>query len=128
MKSRWTLAAGGLLVALSTIAGAFGAHALRGSMSPDRLDIYDTAVRYQFYHALGLLAIGLMARMSETAMLRWSASLITVGIVLFSGSIYALSLGAPRPFGIVTPIGGLLLIAGWLVFAAAALRSERKRF
>lgn len=123
MNSRWILAAGGLLVALATLSGAFGAHALQTRLTPDRLDIYETAVRYQFYHALGLLAIGVVARTSELPLLRWAAILIVAGILLFSGSIYALSFGAPRALGVITPIGGLSLIAGWIVFAVAVLRA-----
>jgi uncharacterized membrane protein YgdD (TMEM256/DUF423 family) len=123
MNGRWILAAGGLLVALATLSGAFGAHALETRLTPERLSIYETAVRYQFFHALGLLAIGLLARTNDTALLRWSAILILVGIILFSGSIYALSFGAPRPLGVITPVGGLALITGWIVFAVAVLRS-----
>jgi uncharacterized membrane protein YgdD (TMEM256/DUF423 family) len=122
MNHRWILALSGLLVALATISGAFGAHALQTRLSPERLDIYETAVRYHFFHALGLLAIGLAARAIDTPALRWSAVLVVVGIVLFSGSIYALSFSAPRSIGILTPIGGVALIAGWIVFAVAMLR------
>lgn len=122
MNNRWILALGGLLIALATISGAFGAHALQTRLSPERLDIYETAVRYHFFHALGLLVIGLAARSIDAPALRWSAVLVVAGIVLFSGSIYALSFSAPRFIGILTPIGGVALIAGWLVFAVAVLR------
>lgn len=122
MNNRWILALGGLLIALATISGAFGAHALQTRLSPERLDIYETAVRYHFFHALGLLAIGLAARSIDAPALRWSAVLVVAGIVLFSGSIYALSFSAPRFIGILTPIGGVALIGGWLVFAVAVLR------
>ena len=122
MNNRWILAAAGLLIALATLLGAFGAHALQTRLSPDRLDIYETAVRYHFFHALGLLAIGLAARTIDAPALRWSALLVVTGIVLFSGSIYALSFSAPRFIGIVTPIGGVALIAGWIVFAVAMFR------
>lgn len=121
MNSRWILATAGILIALATITGAFGAHALQGRLAPERLSIYETAVRYQFYHALGLLAIGLFARVTDAPILRWPALLVIVGIVLFSGSIYALSFGAPRMLGIVTPLGGLALIAGWIAFVVAVL-------
>jgi uncharacterized membrane protein YgdD (TMEM256/DUF423 family) len=121
LNSRWILAIAGVLLALATVAGAFGAHALQGRLAPERLNIYETAVRYQFYHALGLLAIGLFARITDAPILRWPALLVIVGIVLFSGSIYALSFGAPRMLGIITPLGGLALIAGWIVFVVAVL-------
>lgn len=118
MTSSRTLALAGILLALATVFGAFGAHALKAQLSPDRLQIYETAVRYHFFHALGLLGIGLALRSIDAAALRWAAVLVLVGIVLFSGSLYALTFGAPRPFGIVTPFGGLALIAGWICFAA----------
>ena len=123
MNNRWILPLAGVLVAFATILGAFGAHALQSRLAPERLTIYETAVRYQFYHALGLLVIGWIARSADLALLRWSALLVVVGIVLFSGSIYALSFGAPRPLGIVTPVGGLALIAGWILFAVAVSRA-----
>jgi uncharacterized membrane protein YgdD (TMEM256/DUF423 family) len=118
VTSSRTLAAAGILLALATVFGAFGAHALKAQLSPDRLQVYETAVRYHFFHALGLLGIGLALRFIDGAVLRWAAVLVIIGIVLFSGSLYALTFGAPRPFGIVTPFGGLALIAGWICFAA----------
>jgi uncharacterized membrane protein YgdD (TMEM256/DUF423 family) len=116
------LAIAGLLLALATVFGAFGAHALKGQLSPDRLQVYETAVRYHFFHALGLMGVGLALRFMDSGGLRVAAVLITLGIVLFSGSLYALTFGGPRLLGVVTPVGGLALIAGWLVFAAAAWR------
>ncbi len=122
-SSRWILAAAGLLLAAATVLGALGAHALSARLPPDRLRVFDTAVRYHFYHALGLLAIGLAAR-ADSALVRWAAALIIAGIVLFSGSLYALSFGAPRGIGVVTPVGGVLLITAWVLFAAGALRGN----
>jgi uncharacterized membrane protein YgdD (TMEM256/DUF423 family) len=122
VSSSRTLAIAGLLLALATIFGAFGAHALKAQLSPDRLQVYETAVRYHFFHALGLLGIGLTLRFIDVGLIRWAAVLVLVGIILFSGSLYALTFGAPRPFGIVTPFGGLTLIAGWISFAIAAWR------
>lgn len=122
MNSSRTLAIAGLLLALATAFGAFGAHALKAQLSPDRLQVYETAVRYHFFHALGLLGIGLTLRFADVGPVRWAAVLVLVGIVLFSGSLYALTFGAPRPFGIVTPLGGLALIAGWISFAIGAWR------
>jgi uncharacterized membrane protein YgdD (TMEM256/DUF423 family) len=122
--SRWILAVAGALIALATISGAFGAHALRGHLSPDRLAAYETAVRYHFFHALGLLAIGVTANFIDTTPIRSSAYLIIAGIILFSGSIYALSFGAPRFFGPITPLGGLFLIIGWVLFAISVFRAR----
>jgi uncharacterized membrane protein YgdD (TMEM256/DUF423 family) len=122
VSSSRTLAIAGLLLALATIFGAFGAHALKAQLSPDRLQVYETAVRYHFFHALGLLGIGLTLRFIDVGLIRWAAVLVLAGIILFSGSLYALTFGAPRPFGIVTPFGGLTLIAGWISFAIGAWR------
>jgi uncharacterized membrane protein YgdD (TMEM256/DUF423 family) len=123
VNSARTLAVAGLLLALATVFGAFGAHALKGQLSPDQLQIYETAVRYQFFHALGLLGIGLTLRFVDTAPVRWAALLVLLGILLFSGSLYALTFGAPRLVGmVVPPVGGLALIAGWLCFAAGVWR------
>ena len=121
--SRSILAVAGLLLAVATACGAFGAHALQSRLAPDRLHVYETAVRYHFFHALGLLAIGLAIRALDSLLLRWSAVLVIAGLIVFSGSLYALALGAPRPLGAVTPLGGLALIAGWIAFAAGVWRS-----
>jgi len=117
LAARRALSAAGVLLALATAAGALGAHALKSHWAPERLDVYDTAVRYQFYHSLGLLGVGLALRSLDIGPMRAAALLLVLGIVLFSGSLYALTLGAPRIIGAVTPIGGLALIAGWLTFA-----------
>lgn len=122
MNQRGILTIAGALVALATIFGAFGAHALQTRLAPEKLAIYETAVRYQFYHALGLLAVGIVAGTNASSLLRWAAICIVAGMVLFSGSIYALSFGASRPLGIVTPFGGLALIVGWALFAIAVWR------
>ena len=107
MDARKTLSIAGLLIALATVLGAFGAHALKAHLTPDKLQVYETAVRYHFLHALGLLAIGVLLRSLDGGLLRWSAALVLAGIVLFSGSLYLLTFGAPRMVGIITPVGGL---------------------
>ncbi|HZO24333.1 MAG TPA: DUF423 domain-containing protein [Steroidobacteraceae bacterium] len=126
LHGRWPLVAAGFLLAAATALGAMGAHALKSQLSPERLAIYDTAVRYHFLHALGLLAIGILLRTLDSDLLRWSAIAIVAGIVLFSGSLYLLTFGldpgSARIVGLATPLGGLLLIAGWVVFAVAMLR------
>ncbi|HTV53164.1 MAG TPA: DUF423 domain-containing protein [Steroidobacteraceae bacterium] len=121
-SSRWILGTAGALLVLATVLGALGAHALATRFDAQRLAVYDTAVRYHFYHALGLLGIGLAARYLDGALLRAAAWLVLAGVLLFSGSLYALCFGAPRPLGIVTPVGGVALIAGWSLFAIAAWR------
>jgi uncharacterized membrane protein YgdD (TMEM256/DUF423 family) len=123
VNSARTLAVAGLLLALATVFGAFGAHVLKERLSPDQLQIYETAVRYHFFHALGLLGIGLTLRFVNAAPVRWAALLVLLGILLFSGSLYAITFGAPRLVGVVTPpVGGLALIAGWVCFAAGVWR------
>lgn len=122
MDGRRVLAIAGALIALATALGAFGAHALKARLPPDRLQVFETAVRYHFFHALGLLVIGLLLRSADSGLLRASAALVLAGIILFSGSLYLLTFGAPRALGLVTPAGGLAFIAGWIVFAAAMLR------
>jgi uncharacterized membrane protein YgdD (TMEM256/DUF423 family) len=120
------LASSGVLLALATLLGAFGTHALREELSPDRLSVYLTADRYQFFHSLGLLGVGLAAREVDAALLRWAGALLLIGIVLFCGSLYSLTFGAPRALGFLTPLGGLLLIAGWVSFAIAMWRSRTR--
>lgn len=120
--ARNILVTGGLLMALGIIFGAVGTHAMRARLTPDALDIFETAVRYHIYNALGVLIIGAVALVATPPLLRWSAVLIVLGVVLFSGALYAASLGAPRFIHMLPPIGGLALIAGWILFAVAIWR------
>jgi uncharacterized membrane protein YgdD (TMEM256/DUF423 family) len=122
VNSGRTLAVAGLLLALATASGAFGAHALKGHLPAGRLELWETAVRYHFLQALGLLGVGLTLRALDSGALRAAAALIAVGIVLFSGSLYALALGAPRALGVLTPLGGLSWIIAWLLFASRVWR------
>jgi uncharacterized membrane protein YgdD (TMEM256/DUF423 family) len=115
--ARWMIALAALSVALATALGAFGAHGLQKVLAPDRIAVFETAVKYQFYHSLGLLGIGLSVLARERRGARLAARLIVAGMVLFAGSIYALTFGAPSWIGIVTPFGGLSLMAGWSLFA-----------
>jgi uncharacterized membrane protein YgdD (TMEM256/DUF423 family) len=124
VNSGRVLAIAGVLLALATVLGAVGAHALKGHLAPDQLQIYETAVRYHFFHALGLLGIGLTLRFANSGPIRWAAVLVLVGVVLFSGGLYAVTFGAPPLFAIVTPpLGGLALIAGWVSYAIGMWRS-----
>lgn len=118
----WIIAAtlGGLAVA----AGAFGTHMLRGQLSDRSLEIFETAARYQMYHALALLAIALLIRQQpNTKLLKISGAAMTIGVLLFSGSLYALSLTGVGQWGAVAPVGGLGLLVGWGVLAIAAFPS-----
>jgi uncharacterized membrane protein YgdD (TMEM256/DUF423 family) len=123
-NARAILVAAGLLLALATIFGAMGTHVLRARLSPEQLSVFETAVRYHFYNALGLLAIGVLAVTLHAPLLRWSAWLIVAGIVLFSGTLYAASLGAPRAIHFLPPFGGVALIAGWVLFAWGIWRAR----
>lgn len=107
---------------VATACGAFGAHALRAQLSSEALETWQTAVQYQFVHALALLAIGIACLHLDAAGLRWAGALMLVGILLFSGSLYLLTLTEWRWPGPVTPVGGGLLILAWAVLAFTALR------
>ena len=111
---------GALSGALAVLAGAFGAHVLKQHLSASSLDVYQTAVLYQFFHAGALCVIGFgCAHLSARRWLAVSGWSMLLGMVLFSGSLYALALGAPRPIGLLTPLGGIGLLLGWLCFAGA---------
>jgi len=100
--------------------GAFGAHGLRDRLDTRALEIFQTAVQYQMFHSLALLAVGILAlQQPQAALLKSSGWLFLLGIVLFSGSLYLLSLGGLRWLGAITPLGGLAFIAGWACLAAA---------
>ena len=122
---RTIIAAAAILGALGVACGAFGAHALKDRVAPELLGVWQTAVHYHVWHALGLLAVGLLALQlpQQQPWITACAILLLAGIVLFSGSLYALALGAPRTFGIFTPFGGLSLIGGWLCLVVAVVRA-----
>ncbi len=115
-----TFSAGALLAGVAVLLGAFGAHALTGSLSRDRLDVWETAVRYQMYHALAILIVGHLRRRSPAAALKVAAMLFGVGIVLFSGTLYVMAITDMSWLGAVTPLGGLAFIAGWVALAVGA--------
>lgn len=116
MKADRIIGAGALLVAIGIGIGALGAHALRDVLSERELQSLHTAVYYQIFNALGLMLLGGWMRAGREG-LQWAVRLLLGGVVLFSGSIYLMLAGAPRMFGIVTPVGGVLLIGGWLLLA-----------
>jgi uncharacterized membrane protein YgdD (TMEM256/DUF423 family) len=114
--------AGALFAAAAVAAGAFGAHALADRLSADRLATWETAARYHLIHALALVLLGAIAGRWPAPLLSISGWLFTAGIVIFGGTLYALALGGPRWLGAITPLGGLALIAGWLVLAVTVSR------
>lgn len=105
---------------LAVAAGAFGAHALRTRLAPDLLPVFETAARYQMYHALALLAVAWVAERWPGPLPQWAGWLFVVGTVLFSGSLYALALSGVRWLGAITPLGGAAFLAGWICLALAA--------
>ena len=115
---------GALLACVAVGAGAFGAHGLRGRLTPDLLEVFETAVRYQMYHALGLLAVAWASEHWPGTVTAAAGWLFVAGIVLFSGSLYLLSLTGTRWLGAVTPLGGAAFLAGWLALAWAIGRGQ----
>lgn len=112
--------------ALAVVAGAFGAHGLRARLDPASLSVYRTAVDYHFYHALGLLAVALVAdRLAAPRLVCWSGWIMLIGIVLFSGSLYGMSLFGAR-LGMVTPFGGLAFMVAWIMLAVGVIRGARR--
>ncbi len=122
--SRTFLFLGSINAFLAVALGAFGAHGLKGRLDADMLAVYHTGVQYHIVHALGLLAVGIMAHwMPASAALRWAGWLLLAGIILFSGSLYVLSLSGLRWIGMITPFGGSAFLAAWILVAMAALKS-----
>ena len=118
------LSAGGLAALAAVALGAFGAHALKNRLSAEMLAVWHTGVEYHIYHALGLLAVGLVAQqLPGSALLKWSGWAMLAGIVLFSGSLYALALSGERWLGAITPVGGVAFLVAWVLLVAAVLRA-----
>ena len=122
MDPRALIAAGALACALSVAAGAFGAHALEARLAERSLELWETASRYLIYGGLGTILAGLAALRAPGALLTASGWCLLVGAAVFAGTVFALALGGPRWLGAVTPIGGTLLIVGFVLLAAGALR------
>jgi uncharacterized membrane protein YgdD (TMEM256/DUF423 family) len=119
---RFFFVAGASFALIAVAAGAFGAHFLSARLPVDRLGTFETGVRYQMYHALALLAFAVAWTRWPVALLQTAGWLLIAGILVFSGSLYALAFGAPRWFGAITPLGGLSFLAGWACAIIAVLR------
>ena len=118
------LALAGLFAALAVLFGAFGAHGLKSRLSPDMLAVFQTAVQYHIWHALGLGLVALAAlHWPQLNGLRWAGWSMIIGIILFSGSLYALALTNIKMLGAITPFGGLAFIVAWLVFAVSVWKA-----
>ena len=116
------LTLGSISGALAVMIGAFGAHGLKEKLSADMLAIYKTGVEYHLYHTLALLAVRRLAMHFQSRWLTASGWSMVAGIVIFSGSLYALSISGVKILGAITPIGGLFFIAGWILLAVAVIK------
>jgi len=118
-----------LLGALSVVLGAFGAHGLKGRMNAETFEVFETAIKYQFYHVFALLAVGIISQYMPGSFLVWSGRCFIAGIILFCGSLYLLTYfkaaGTEHMnwIGAITPVGGLCFISGWILLAVAVIRS-----
>ena len=125
------LAIGAFFGLLAVLIGAFGAHSLSNLVTPETLQVYETGVRYQFYHVFVLLVLGILGSQLPSRPAAWSGGLFTVGILFFSGSLYlitalkAANVIVPLAVGLLTPLGGLCFIAGWAIFLIAVLRINK---
>lgn len=114
---------GSINALIAVMLGAFGAHALKSRLSPEMMEIFQTGVQYHFYHALGLLAVGLIAHhLPDSGLLKWSGWLMLAGIIIFSGSLYILSATGIKWLGAITPIGGTAFIIAWILLTMAVLK------
>ena len=116
----------GALCAFTGVAfGAFGAHGLKAILSPEMLTVYQTGVTYQMWHALGLILVALLQQTSPTAkLLSWASHLMFIGILLFSGSLYALAILDIKALGMITPFGGVFFLIAWLLVAVYAVKQK----
>lgn len=131
MESRNVFRIGALMAALGIVAGAFGAHVIKGKVEPKDLETFEIAVRYQMYHALGLMAVAgwfqaladrdTVAKTPKTAVL-----MLITGTIIFSGTLYGIVAGGPRWLGAITPIGGTLQIIGWAMLAFCGGNKTKK--
>ncbi len=120
MDFKFWIRAGSLLMFLGVAAGAFGAHGLKTALAPEMKQVYETGVKYQIYHALALFVVAGLAIKNPNRWVDSAGILFLVGIFLFSGSLYALSLSGVRRIGLITPFGGLAFLAGWVCLVASA--------
>ncbi len=112
-------------MALAVAFGAFGAHIVQDMLTPDRFQVYQTGVEYHFYHALGLLLLGAISyHIPNSKWISWSGIAFIVGIIIFSGSLYLLTLIDVGRLGMITPFGGVAFILGWIFLAIAAIKSS----
>lgn len=121
------LIAGAINAVIGVALGAFGAHGLEGKVEDKYLKVWETGVQYHMYHALALLVVGILMNSSffgETPMLKWAGNLFILGIICFSGSLYVTTIagGGLGKFGLITPLGGVLFMIGWILFIVAIVK------
>jgi uncharacterized membrane protein YgdD (TMEM256/DUF423 family) len=128
MFSRWVLSAGAGFALLAVVLGAFAAHGLKAVLDAQQLALFETASRYQMYHALALLVVGVMLTNPQfsRSLLKLAALAFILGIILFSGSLYLLALVGVSWLGAITPLGGIAFLSGWLLMMVAALKPARQ--
>ena len=112
--------------ALAVLLGAFGAHLLKQTITPESLEVYKTGVQYHFYHTFALLAVGIIGRQYPSAILKWSGYLFIAGIVIFSGFLYLLAITGIKALGLIVPIGGLSLVAAWICLLIHCLKIKSR--
>jgi len=123
-STRYLLISGSLFAVLAVILGAFGAHGLKKVLTEEMLVVYHTAVDYHFIHALGILLVGLLHHhYPESRLMLWAGITLGIGILLFSGSLYVMSITEIKKLGMITPLGGLAFIIGWLLFAVGVYKT-----
>lgn len=128
MKPKSLLIIGSIYMAFAVAFGAFGAHIVQDMLTPERFEVYKTGVEYHFYHAIGLLLIGVASfHLEKSAWLIWSSRLIIIGILIFSGSLYILTLTNTGWLGAITPLGGVAFILGWSFFAVSASKESKNQ-
>lgn len=123
-SAKWLVAGGAFSAMLAVLLGAFGAHALRARIGPDLMAVFQTGNQYHFYHSLGLMLVGLLAvQLPGSALVKWSGWTMLAGLLIFSGSLYLLSLTGMRWLGAITPIGGTAFILAWALLGLAVARA-----
>lgn len=123
--NRFFIQAGAVLGALAVALGAFGAHALKDYLAQiNRADTFETAVKYQFYHAIALIMVGVLSKEFSSNTLQWSGRLLFAGVLIFAGALYTICFTGITAFGAVAPIGGSLLIIGWLLLFWGVSKSK----
>ncbi len=125
MSGRFYILIGSLAASISVLAGAFGAHGLSEIVGA-RSDVFETAARYHMYHSLGIVLVGILLRRYESRALKTAGWVFLAGIVLFSGSLYLLSVTGAAAWGAVAPVGGVLFVSGWVLVGIGVWRSPRK--